>query len=144
MHSAHGTFWTMTQFHHFLQIQNGKCQHRSCPQVVCSVKWQITDSTTNFFTLILLRAQQLSTVTISAQGLWDERCECQARTLFNHQLSSLGWTTKSSLAVFAFFPSVWSSDCCSVQISYLEWWVLQQKWKSPTHNAAVYWSLMLH
>lgn len=63
----------MIQFHNFFLIQNWKCQHRSHPQVVRSVKWQIKDSTTNFFTLILLREQQLSTVTISAQGLWDKR-----------------------------------------------------------------------
>lgn len=69
---------------------------QKCPQVVGSVKWQIRDSTTNFFTLILLREQQLSTVTISAQGCWDKGGAANggATTLFNHTLNSLGWKTQ--------------------------------------------------
>lgn len=34
------------------------------PQVAPSVKWQIKECTTNFFSLILLKEKQLSTVTI--------------------------------------------------------------------------------
>lgn len=69
---------------------------QKCPQVVGSVKWQIRDSTTNFFTLILLREQQLSTVIISAQGRLDKQGAANSRdtTLFKHTLNSLGRKTQ--------------------------------------------------
>lgn len=63
--------------------------------MVCSVKWQIKVSTTNFFTLILLGEQQLSTVTISAHGPRDKQnTACVKQELYltttqTHQLQIL-------------------------------------------------------
>lgn len=79
---------------------------QKCPQVVGSVKWQIRDSTTNFFTLILLREQQLSTVIISAQGCRDKQGAANGRatTLFNHTLNSLG---QKPQCIPNHFPPFW-------------------------------------
>jgi len=95
---------TMIQFHNFFFIPNWKCQHRSRPQVVHSVKWQIKDSTTNFFTLILLREQQLSTVTISAQGLRDKHGAVHVEPELYLPTSLTLWDEKLCTFLTIFFP----------------------------------------
>lgn len=54
-----------------LAIQSVEDKAGREPQVASTVKWQIKETTTNFFTLILLKAEQLSTVSNLIQMVWD-------------------------------------------------------------------------
>lgn len=110
---------------------------QKCPQVVGSVKWQIRDSTTNFFTLILLREQQLSTVTISAQGRRDKRGAANGRgtTLFTHTLNWLPWKTQcTSHPLLPFWRKRTALNCTGVTCRDARgsWragaWALQSRW----------------
>lgn len=53
-----------------LAIQSVEDKAGREPQVASTVKWQIKETTTNFFTLILLKAKQLSTVSNLIQMVW--------------------------------------------------------------------------